>query len=50
MDRLSEFIKETYGIMISRDKIIVLINNSEMYYDSVMKKVYLSKDYYYDEI
>lgn len=50
VDRLLEFIWDEYGIKISREKIKLLVQNSEMYYDTIMEKVYLTKDYYYEEI
>ena len=35
---------------LKKEKIVELIKPSNLYYDSVMEKIYLSKEYYYDEI
>ena len=39
-----------YDIEFYKDKIIWMVRNSEMYYDAITEKVYLDKEYYYDEI
>ena len=47
---LVDVLKEDYGISMSKDKIILIIKESELYYDSTMEKVYLNKEYFYDEL
>jgi hypothetical protein len=44
-----DYLSDEYGIKLRKEKIVDLINYTEMYYDSIMEKVYYSKDYYYDE-
>ncbi|WP_022769084.1 DNA-directed RNA polymerase subunit alpha C-terminal domain-containing protein [Butyrivibrio sp. NC2007] len=44
------YAQEEYGISLEKDKIIQMIKNTNMYYDTIMEKIYLSKEYYYDEI
>ena len=46
----SRFIDNEYGIQLTKDKITQFIKSSDMYYDSIMEKIYLSKEYYYEEI
>ena len=45
-----KYINDEYGVDLKKDKIVELIKSSNLYYDSVMEKIYLSKEYYYDEI
>ncbi len=45
-----QYIKDTYGVSLSKDKLTYLIKPTSMYYDSIMEKIYYTKDYYYDEI
>ena len=42
--------RNEYGVLLEKDKITQLIKPTNMYYDSIMGKIYLSKEYYYDEI
>lgn len=46
IDRISK----DYGITLKKDKIIWLIKDSELYYDSNIKKIYLKKEFYYEDI
>ena len=46
IDRISQ----DYGITLKKDKIIWLIKDSELYYDSNIKKIYLNKEFYYEDI
>ena len=50
IDDFIEYVSEEYGVKLLREKITWLIKNSDMYYDSIMEKLYLTKEYYYDEI
>lgn len=43
-------LRDDYGIILSKDKVIQLAKPTTMYYDSIMEKLYLSKDFYYEEI
>ena len=47
---LAKYINDEYGVDLKKEKIVELIKPSNLYYDSVMEKIYLSKEYYYDEI
>ena len=50
IDDFIDYIEDEYGILMQREKLPYLINNSDMYYDSIMEKIYLTKNDYYDEI
>lgn len=43
-------LKENYNVDISKDRIVYMIKDTELYYDDIMEKVYINKDEYYDEI
>ena len=43
-------LKSEYGIILSKEKIVQFIKDTSMYYDSIMEKLYLTKEYYYEEI
>lgn len=47
---LIELLQEDYGINILKDKIIQFVKDSELYYDSTMEKLYLDKEYFYEEL
>ncbi len=44
------FIKKEYAVELEKEKVINLVKDTELYYDPIMEKIYVSKDYYYDEI
>ena len=44
------YLKNTYNVNLSKDKIIYMIKDSDLYYDSIMKKIYINKDEYYEEV
>ena len=44
------YLKAKYGLDIPKEKIIQYVKNSDIYYDSIMEKIYINKNYYYDEI
>lgn len=50
IDDFVDYVFNEYGIRIPREKITWLIKNSDMYYDTIMEKIYLTKEEYYDEI
>ena len=50
IDDFVDYIFDEYGIKILREKITWIIRNTDMYYDSIMKRIYLTKEDYYDEI
>lgn len=49
IDDFTDYVFEEYGIRLLREKITWLIKNTDLYYDSIMEKVYLTKEDYYDE-
>ena len=44
-----DFLSEEYGVKISREKVSWLVKDSGMYYDSIMEKIYYTKEEYYEE-
>ena len=50
VDKFVDYVKSEYKITLQREKISWLIKNSDMYYDSIMEKIYLTKEDYYDDI
>ena len=44
------YLKDNYNVNIPKDKIVYLIKDSGIYYDSIMEKIYLNKDEYYEDI
>lgn len=47
---LIDLLQEDYGISMFKEKIVQLIKESELYYDSTMEKLYLNKEYFYEEL
>ncbi|WP_029066898.1 DNA-directed RNA polymerase subunit alpha C-terminal domain-containing protein [Lachnobacterium bovis] len=47
---LVNYLEEKYGLIYMKDKVIQFIKPTSVYYDSIMEKVYLTKEYYYEEI
>ena len=47
---LAEILTNHYSIKLDRHKIIETVNNSTMHYDSIMEKVYVDYDTYFEEI
>lgn len=45
-----EYIKEEYGLKLDRYDVTSVISKSSMYYDSIMEKIYLNKEEYYEDI
>lgn len=44
------YLTEEYGLTFSKEKALWIVKNSEMYYDSIMEKIYYDKEDYYDDI
>lgn len=47
---LCELLETQYGIILPRDKVIELIRNTDLYYDTIMKTVYVDYDTYFEEV
>ena len=47
---LDSILKDEYGINIERNNLIYLIKGSDMYYDVILDRIYLSKELYYEDI
>ncbi|MBQ8246899.1 MAG: hypothetical protein IJZ42_07180 [Lachnospiraceae bacterium] len=45
-----EYIKDEYGLKFDRYDVTPIISKSSMYYDSIMEKIYLNKEEYYEDI
>lgn len=45
-----DYIYDVYGLKYDKYKIAYIINQTRMYYDSIMEKVYLNKEEYYEDI
>ncbi len=45
-----KYLADEYGVIFSKEQINQFIKSTDMYYDSIMEKIYLSKEYYYEEI
>ena len=47
---LSDLLKNQYGIFMPREKLIEIINSTDLYYDAIMEAVYIDYDTYFEEI
>lgn len=47
---LNELLLDTYGLNAERYRMISIINNSSMYYDPIMEKIYIDYDTYFEEV
>lgn len=45
-----EYIEDEYGLKFDRYDVTPVISKSSMYYDSIMEKIYLNKEEYYEDI
>lgn len=43
------YLKDSYDIVYNKSKIITLVSNSSLYYSSIMEKIYIDYDEYYEE-
>lgn len=50
IDQLLTGIQEKFHISLDRDHLIWCIQNTELYYDNIMQKVYLDYNTYYEEL
>ena len=46
---LVDYLNDEYGVHLQKEKIIQMIKESELYYDATMEKVYLDKEYFYED-
>ena len=44
------YIDVEYGVKLEKEKIVYTLKDTDLYYDEIMEKVYLNKDYYYEEV
>ena len=47
---LTDLLKNHYGIVLQKDKLLSIINGTELYYDAIMEAVYIDYDTYFEEI
>lgn len=47
---LLDLLENQYGISLPKEKIIEIINSTELYYDTIMEAVYIDYDTYFEEI
>ena len=50
IDDLVDVLRQRLGIRMDTDDIVMLIDRSEMYYDRIMRTVYVDYDTYFDDI
>ena len=50
IDDLIALIKDVYGIVFDVSDIVYAVDDTDMYYDRIMRKVYIEYETYYDEI
>lgn len=47
---LEDLLVNQYGVFMPKEKLISIINDTELYYDSIMEAVYIDYDTYFEEI
>ena len=47
---LRDTLEEHFGIVLSKDKLIELVKETDLYYDAIMGAVYADYDTYFEEI
>ncbi len=47
---LHEMLETQYGIVLPKDKLIELVRNTDLYYDTIMQTVYVDYDTYFEEV
>ena len=47
---LHEMLETQYGIVLPKDKLIELVRNTDLYYDTIMQTVYVDYDTYIEEV
>lgn len=50
LDNLKEYIEEKYSIQVSYEALRNIIYDSELYYNSILDKVYINRDVFYKEV
>ena len=46
---LVDLLEEKYYVKTDKDKILTLIKDTSLYYNSIMEKVYINYDIYFEE-
>ena len=47
---LRDLLEDHYGIVLSKEKLIEIIRESDLYYDTIMETVYIDYDAYFEEV
>ena len=47
---LHDMLETQYGIVLPKDKVIELVKNTDLYYDTIMQTVYVDYDTYFEEV
>ena len=47
---LLDLLDASYGIKVRKDKLLAIIGNTELYYDTIMEAVYINYDTYFEEV
>lgn len=47
---LRDMLEKQYGIVLSKDKLIEIVRNTDLYYDIIMETVYVDYDTYFEEV
>lgn len=50
LDDLTQLLADRYGIVLRRDKILLVLKDTELYYDQIMDRVYIDYDTYFEEV
>ena len=50
VDTIIDFIRKDFSVIFNKNEIVQYINNSDLYYDLKIDKVFTSKENYYDDI
>ena len=48
--KLKKLLKKIYGIIIEKEDLQQIINESDLYYDKIIEKVFRNKEEYYKEV
>ena len=47
---LMDLLESHYGIVLPKEKLLTIIDSTELYYDTIMEAVYIDYDTYFEEI
>ncbi len=47
---LHDMLETQYGIVLPKDKVIALVRNTDLYYDTIMQTAYVDYDTYFEEV